>query len=249
MTTEILAATTRQTELPAARRVLAVVAHPDDETFGLGGLLGTYADAGADVAVLCFTRGEASTLGVGRQDLSEQRSREFHRAARTLGVRQAWLRAYPDGHLVDEPLAVLGDEVRQVAAAFGPELLLAFHPAGITGHPDHVRATEAARHAAAHAGLPVLAWHVPATVAATLNTTFDAEFAIVDPVPGDLAVPVDRARQRAAFACHDSQHGDLPVVERMIELLGEAEHLRPLNTVSSTAPDDARPSTAQGAIR
>ena len=249
MSKESLAATTRQTVLPAARRVLAVVAHPDDETFGLGGLLGTYADAGADVAVLCFTRGEASTLGGGREDLREQRSREFHRAARTLGVRRAWLRAHPDGHLIGEPLAALADEVGQVAAAFGPDLLLAFHPAGITGHPDHIQATRAARHAAAHASLPLRAWYVPATVAATLNATFDAGFVPVDPVPGDGAVPVDRARQRAALTCHASQHDDLPIVERMIDLLGDVEHLRSLNTVCPTAPGEAEPTTAQGAIR
>ena len=249
MSEENPAATPRQTELPAARRVLAVVAHPDDETFGLGGLLGTYTGAGADVAVLCFTRGEASTRGGSRQDLRQQRSREFHRAARTLGVQRAWLRTHADGHLVDEPPAALAEEVGQVATAFGPDLLLAFHPAGITGHPDHIRATEAARHAAAQASLPLLAWYVPPAVAATLNATFDAGFVPVDPATGDSAVPVDRARQRAALACHTSQHDDLPVVERMIDLLGDVEHRHGLNTVFPAPPGYAEPTTAQGAIR
>ena len=47
---------------PPWRSVLAVVAHPDDESFGLGAVLAGFVDAGAAVAVLCFTHGESSTL-------------------------------------------------------------------------------------------------------------------------------------------------------------------------------------------
>jgi LmbE family N-acetylglucosaminyl deacetylase len=54
--------------------VLAVCAHPDDETFGLGALLAAFADRGAKVSVLCFTRGEASTLGPGEHELAELRA-------------------------------------------------------------------------------------------------------------------------------------------------------------------------------
>jgi N-acetylglucosamine malate deacetylase 2 len=48
---------------PAVSAALAVCAHPDDETFGLGAVLAALVDAGTAVVVLCFTRGEASTLG------------------------------------------------------------------------------------------------------------------------------------------------------------------------------------------
>ncbi len=48
--------------LPDVRRVLAVVAHPDDESFGLGGLLALLSGGGVPTTVLCFTHGEASTL-------------------------------------------------------------------------------------------------------------------------------------------------------------------------------------------
>jgi hypothetical protein len=49
--------------LARARSVLAVYAHPDDETFGLGAALGAFVDAGTAVGGLCLTHGEASTLG------------------------------------------------------------------------------------------------------------------------------------------------------------------------------------------
>ena len=51
--------------LPPWRSVLAVVAHPDDESFALGAVLAGFADAGAAVALLCFTHGESSTRRAG----------------------------------------------------------------------------------------------------------------------------------------------------------------------------------------
>ena len=50
------------TALPRWRRVLAVVAHPDDESFALGALLDRFVTAGAEVSVLCLTHGEASNF-------------------------------------------------------------------------------------------------------------------------------------------------------------------------------------------
>ena len=47
-----------------AKEALAVVAHPDDESFGLGAVLSTLSRAGVTVRVLCLTHGEASTLGL-----------------------------------------------------------------------------------------------------------------------------------------------------------------------------------------
>lgn len=48
--------------LPDTARVLAVVAHPDDESFGLGAIIDGLTAGGMAVAVLCFTHGEPSTL-------------------------------------------------------------------------------------------------------------------------------------------------------------------------------------------
>lgn len=218
--------------LPPAGRVLAVVAHPDDETFGLGALLATYAEAGAAVAVLCLTRGEASALGSDLGDLATRRTHEFHAAAEMLGVARSWLRAYPDGGLAGQPLTDLDDEIRRVVDHWQPDVLVTFHPQGITGHPDHIRATAAAECVGAAAGLPVWAWYVPADVATTLNAELGSPFALVEPAPGDRRVPVCRTRQCAAFAHHQSQQGDVATVRRMITLLGDTEHLRPLTTAA-----------------
>ena len=76
-------------QLPAWRSVLAVVAHPDDESFGLGAILSAFADRGAELAVLCLTQGEASTLHGVAGELGDIRARELKAAAAELGVYPA----------------------------------------------------------------------------------------------------------------------------------------------------------------
>ena len=66
--------------LPLWPAVLAVVAHPDDESFGLGAIIDKMTSAGAAVHVLCYTRGEASTLNQAGADLVRQRTQELRQA-------------------------------------------------------------------------------------------------------------------------------------------------------------------------
>jgi GlcNAc-PI de-N-acetylase len=78
--------------------VLAVVAHPDDESFGLGAILAALVAAGAEVRVVCLAHGEASTLGA-THDLAAVRHRELTAAAERLGVADVVLHDFPDGRL------------------------------------------------------------------------------------------------------------------------------------------------------
>ena len=212
--------------VPKVAELLVVCAHPDDESFGLGGVLGAFVDQGTRVRVLCFTHGEASTLGEG-VPLGERRAAELAAAASALGVHGvhgATLHAYPDGHLAEVALEEL---VARIAEEAGDaELLLAFDVGGITAHPDHIRATEAALAFGTDRRLPVLGWALPEEVAAQLNAELGTSFVGRRPDELDLIVAVDRARQRTAIACHASQSTDNPVLWRRLELLGDAEHLR-----------------------
>ena len=85
--------------LPPWRLVLVVVAHPDDESFALGALVDRWGREGAEVTVLCLTRGEASTLGADVADLSAVRHAELSAAADALGVGAPILLGHPDGRL------------------------------------------------------------------------------------------------------------------------------------------------------
>ncbi|WP_433229142.1 PIG-L deacetylase family protein [Actinomadura formosensis] len=206
--------------------VVAVVAHPDDESFGLGALLDHLTARGAEAAVLCFTRGEASTLGTATGDLAEIRAAELAAASAVLGVTRTELLGYPDGRLDRTPLRDLVGQVRRLAFAVRPSHLLAFDVGGITGHPDHVHATRAALLAGRELGLPVLGWTVPDHVAKTLNTEFGTAFVGRPELQLGQALAVDRTRQRRAIACHRSQATANPVLYRRLELQGGTEHVR-----------------------
>jgi LmbE family N-acetylglucosaminyl deacetylase len=212
--------------------VLAVVAHPDDESFGLGAILAGLAAAGAEVRVVCLTYGEASTLGA-TPDLAEVRHWELTEAAERLGVAAVVLHDFPDGRLSDIATAVV-DAV--VEASLGDAAtLVAFEPGGVTGHCDHRAATASAHRVAGRHRLTMVEWGVAATVAAALNAEFATTFVALDG-DGSVDVAVDRAAQRAAIACHQSQARGNPVLARRLELAGLVERIRvrqPLRSVET----------------
>jgi LmbE family N-acetylglucosaminyl deacetylase len=206
--------------------VLAVCAHPDDESFGLGAALAAFAGRGTPTAVLCLTHGAASSLGTSHGDLHQIRAAELAAAAAELGVGDVELLDYPDGALTQVPVELLSGHVQQAARRVKARLLLVFDEGGITGHPDHQQATRAARLFAGRSGLPVLAWAVDQQVAATLNAAFGTSFVGRPTDQIDCYVEVDRQRQLSAITCHASQAQDNPVLWRRLELQGTREVFR-----------------------
>lgn len=133
---------------PAFRRVLALAAHPDDESVGCGGLLATLADAGAVVHVCFATDGEA-TIGASMPaaEVGRRRRAEAQAACRVLGTRPPRFLGLPDGGLAahaDE----LAAGVRGLVDELRPEVVVA--PWELDGHPDH-----RALFAAIPSGVPV----------------------------------------------------------------------------------------------
>ena len=137
--------------------VLSVWAHPDDEAYLAGGLLGALVDAGQRAVCVTATRGEAADPtadAAARAALASVRSSELESALEVLGVEEHHWLDLPDGGLADaDPegpvgrLASLVDTVR-------PDTVLTFGPDGFTGHPDHravSRWTERALDRADHA--------------------------------------------------------------------------------------------------
>ncbi len=217
--------------LPPWRSVLVVVAHPDDESFGLGALISSFVDQGAEVSVLCLTHGEASTLHGVEGDLRDIRERELADAARALGVGEVTLLDLPDGGLAGVDVEVVAGHVAASAQQAGADGLLTFDVDGVTGHPDHVQATAAAVLVGRRLGVDVLAWTVPVDLALELRHEFDADFRGRHDV--DLVVAVDRDRQIDAVRCHPSQAVPGSVLWRRLELTGGHEHLRWLHRTAA----------------
>jgi LmbE family N-acetylglucosaminyl deacetylase len=212
--------------LPAWPAALAVIAHPDDESFGLGAVIDQLTAAGTAVHVLCYTHGAASTVNETRADLHCAREDELRQAGAELGVASITLRDYPDGGLAGVPAGELASIALQAAARSGAGGLLVFDDTGVTGHPDHQAATRAAVAAGRQAGLPVLAWALPAAVAGRLAAETGQPFAGQPPGLIDLCVRVSRARQRRAALLHASQISPASVLWRRLQLQGDCEHLR-----------------------
>jgi LmbE family N-acetylglucosaminyl deacetylase len=217
---------TRDRALPVWPAALAVVAHPDDESFGLGAILAAIASAGTATSVLCFTHGEASTVRGVTGDLATVRRGELRAAADALGVGSVTVLGYPDGGLDTVPVAEMAGAVGAAVERSRATGLVVFDPSGVTGHPDHRQATRAALDAAAELRLPVLGWTLPVDVAAALNVEYGTAFEGHPPSGIDVTMTVDRSGQLAAVRCHPSQAVPSSVLWRRLDLLGDHEHLR-----------------------
>ena len=220
--------------------VLAVVAHPDDESFGLGSVVSWLGRRSVSVRVLVYTHGESSSLGAGDSsaELGDIRARELASASDVLGMSTYYLHPYSDGRLKG---VLLEERVRRIEEAGPADAILAFDHTGITGHPDHIAATEAALAYATAAGLPAYLWTVPEEVAVALNGRFKTSFKgrRKDEINFTLDVEPDRERQWRAIRCHRTQAGGLEMVEARLELLGTREHIIELNA-DQTKPSPFR---------
>ncbi|HEX5830674.1 MAG TPA: PIG-L deacetylase family protein, partial [Gemmatimonadaceae bacterium] len=125
------------------RRLMAVLAHPDDESLGTGGTLATYAARGVETYVVTATRGERGRFFTNENRPSDEevgrvREAELRAAARELGVREVTLLGYHDGALdAADPVEAQGRIVAELRRV-RPQVVVTFDPYGAYGHPDHV---------------------------------------------------------------------------------------------------------------
>lgn len=144
----------------ASRRVLlAVFAHPDDESFGPGGTLARYAAEGVKVWLVCGTDGNAGTVDAalleGYKSTSQLRAAELCCAAQTLGLAGIdWL-AYKDsgmsgapenndpGSLFQAPMERLVGQIVASIRKHKPQVIICDNQFGGYGHPDHIKLHQA----------------------------------------------------------------------------------------------------------
>jgi LmbE family N-acetylglucosaminyl deacetylase len=119
------------------KRMLVILAHPDDESFAAGGTLAKYAHQGVQVILLCATRGEAGIPGLTPEEAGTIRERELRQAAEHLGIEVNFL-GYQDGGLASTPPQMLLESIACWLDLVQPQVILTFGPDGVSGHSDHV---------------------------------------------------------------------------------------------------------------
>jgi LmbE family N-acetylglucosaminyl deacetylase len=150
------------------KRLLAVLAHPDDESFGMGGTLALYAARGAEVYLVCATRGEAGAAEdehlEGFSSVAEMREAELRCAAAILNLKQVHFLGYRDSGMpgspdnnhpeaqIMHPLNKVADQVVQIMRELKPDIVLTFDPIGGYRHPDHIHIQQATTLAFERAG-------------------------------------------------------------------------------------------------
>lgn len=124
-------------------KLLAVFAHPDDESMGMGATLAKYAAEGVETHLVCASRGERGWGGPeeqnpGLEGLGKIRTRELEQAVALLGMQSLSFLGYIDGE-VDradhaEAIGRIVTHIRRIR----PQVVVTFPHDGIYGHPDHI---------------------------------------------------------------------------------------------------------------
>ena len=124
----------------AGQTVLAIFAHPDDESLACGGTLARLADAGARVVLFCATRGERGgpTGPVRTTRLALVRVQELRCAAAALGIADVILMDHPDGDLRWGQVADFQAEIVAAVRRYAPCGVITFGADGLYWHLDHI---------------------------------------------------------------------------------------------------------------
>jgi LmbE family N-acetylglucosaminyl deacetylase len=220
-----------ETEVLRDRTVLAVFAHPDDESLACGGTLARLADAGARVVLLCASRGESGSISdpglVPDGDLGRVRERELREAAKVLGVAEVLVLDHPDGEIRWAHIHELHVQIVSTIKRCRPDAIITFAEDGLYWHLDHIGVHERTYTAVKSlgAGAPPLYYVtmakgvmrevVRAAVAKGWAPPDSSFWGIAPEAFGDAAetptISVDVAdwvpRKLAALRCHRTQMG------------------------------------------
>jgi mycothiol S-conjugate amidase len=131
------------------------MAHPDDESFGLGPLIAKYTGEGVEVSLICTTNGDVGSADEkymqGYNSVAEMRLAELDCAAKVLGFKEVILFGYCDSGMMgsaenQNPQCLwqadhddLTRRIAEVIQRICPQVIITFDPYGGYGHPDHIK--------------------------------------------------------------------------------------------------------------
>lgn len=175
-------------------KLLCVLAHPDDETLGNGGMLARYAAEGVETHLVTATRGQRGWFGdpdayPGPVALGRIREAELHAAAEVLDLQDVVLLDYMDGELDRAEPAEIVPRIVAHLRRVQPQVVVTFDPFGAYGHPDHIAISQF-------------------TTAAVVGAA-DPDYARGDAPPHRAAKLYYMAETQAALAAYEAAFGDL----------------------------------------
>ncbi len=149
-----------------AMRLIAVHAHPDDESSKGAATYAHYVDAGVEVLIVSCTGGERGDVlnelvsrdPKSRRDLAGLRRAEMENARQILGFEHRWLgyqdsglppegTAVPKGSFADVPIEVSAEALVRIVREFRPHVMITYNEEGGYPHPDHIRCHEISKRA------------------------------------------------------------------------------------------------------
>jgi LmbE family N-acetylglucosaminyl deacetylase len=223
---------------PSARTLLAVFAHPDDETMA-GPMLARYARQGARVFLVSATDGEKGVMPhanvPGGGQLAAVRKEEAACAAAKLGAQAPVFLGMPDGGLnSSQALAELERKLKQVISDLKPDAIVTWGPDGGYGHPDHRMVSAVLTQIAQAGGPPLYYAELPLERIGGANRglRFPTPFAGVQERYLNVRIayaPADAAAASASLACHASHFTpeSIQQISRLSELInGGVQYLR-----------------------
>jgi len=114
--------------------LVAIFAHPDDESFGPGGTIFKYSKT-HDVYILCATKGE---IGGTHKKLAQIRAKELKNSAKILGAKKVFFLGFYDGTLSNSKYHNLAKKIEIKLKELKPEIVITFEQKGVSGHLDHI---------------------------------------------------------------------------------------------------------------
>lgn len=185
------------------KNILCMFAHPDDESYIVGGTIALAARQGTAITVISATKGDKGFQNVRNQDekgrLIEIREKELFAAGRILGVQETILWAYPDGGLDtlgEETREELLDRLDRETARVQPDFIMSFGPDGVSGHRDHIAMGIFAAQIAARYRIPAFGITYPKE----LNKYLERVIAVRNKTAGHFAKNDERYRASPSMA-------------------------------------------------
>ena len=187
------------------RSLMIILAHPDDESFTIGGTLAKYAVEGARITLISATKGELGILGTTPEETGIIRHKELLEAAKMLGISDVRFLGYQDGDLSSANQQEIIAKLISLLQTEQPQVVITFGADGISGHSDHIAISQFVTKAFDQSGIKTRLYYISPSDA-TLQCCGVPPSTVI---PAGIVVGIDIEKyletKVCAIQCHCSQ--------------------------------------------